>query len=270
MILHENKVSYLTFEIFDKLDFVRHAFSTRVGGVSKGCYESLNLGLNRGDDPDDVITNYILFAREIGFDYNNMVLSDQVHGKEIYNVKQEDRGKGIVKESDIKNIDGLITNIPNLILTTFYADCTPLFFADIKKRVIAISHSGWKGTVLKIGEATLNEMIEKYNSDVRDILIGIGPSICKDCFEVDEPVYLEFKGVFDYIDDYCVKKGIKYYIDTKSLIKRTFLDLGIIEKNIEVSEFCTKCRPDLFYSHRYSGGERGSLAGFIELNSYGE
>jgi YfiH family protein len=236
-----------------------------VGGVSKGPFESLNLGATRGDDINNVLTNYKLLSKAVGFNYNNVVFSGQVHGKEIYHATEKDKGKGLFIESDIKNIDGLMTGTPDIVLTTFYADCTPLFFVDTAKKIIAISHSGWKGTVLKIGSHTLDEMQAKYNSELKDTLIGIGPSLCQECFEVDPPVYHEFESAFDNINLFTAKRGEKYYIDLKLLIKQMFLDKGVPENNIEVSGYCTKCMPNLFYSHRYSGQDRGSLAGFIEL-----
>lgn len=268
MNIKGNKVKYLTFNIFENLDFITHCFSTRIGGVSTGVHESLNLGFSNGDSRENVLKNYELLGNEVGFNYKDVVLSAQVHNDKIYRVTESDRGNGITKKNILTDSDGLTTNEKDLVLTTFYADCVPLFFVDKKNKAISISHSGWKGTVLQIGIKTIKKMKELYNSDYEDILVGIGPSICGECFEVDEPVYLEFKKVFDFSDEFITyeKEINKYYISMQDIIKRNLIENGIPEKNIELPEICTKCNPQFFYSHRNMGAKRGSLAGFMKIN----
>lgn len=265
LVKNENGVQYYVFESFEKTGLVNHCFSTRKGGVSTGCYESLNLSF-REDKRENVIENYRLICSAMGSDYNNVVFSNQVHEDKLYEVKEEDRGKGLLRESDIKGIDGLYTDKKNIILTTFYADCVPLFFLDTNKKVIALSHSGWKGTVKEIGRRTVEIFKEKYNSNLNDIIAGIGPSIGGCCFEVDKPVADIFEKELPFSKEFIKKEeNEKYKIDLQEINKQILINSGLKEENIELSGLCTKCNPDTFYSHRVMGAERGSLAGLMEL-----
>lgn len=260
-----NKINHVTFDIFKNLDFIKHGFSTKQGGVSTGVFESLNLGFNRGDDDNKVMQNFKIISDSIGFDYKNIVMAVQMHNTNICNVDETHRGLGILTKTTLDNTDGLMTNEKDVVLTTYYADCVPLFFVDTKKHVIALSHAGWRGTVNKIAEKTITKMINDYNSSLDDILVGIAPSICKNCFEVDKPVYEEFKKLLYFADDYITKISDKYYIDLQNINKRILIDAGINKNNIEITNYCTKCNSDIFYSHRQNGTQRGSLAAFLTL-----
>ena len=153
--LHEsNGVAYFTFPLLEQTRMVRHAFSTRLGGASKGYFSTMNFSLTRGDNRDDVLENYRKMARILGTDVSKMVLSHQTHTTNIRLVTETDAGKGIWRERDYENIDGLITNVPGLTLVTFFADCVPLYFVDPVHRAIGLSHSGWKGTVHRMGQKT--------------------------------------------------------------------------------------------------------------------
>ena len=138
---------YYSFPSLDALDCVRHGFSTRLGGVSEGIFASMNLGFNRGDDDAAVQENYRRICEAIGVRVEDVVLSAQTHTTNIYNATAADRGRGITRERGYADIDGLITDEPNVVLCTHYADCVPLFFADPVRRVVATSHGGWRGTV---------------------------------------------------------------------------------------------------------------------------
>lgn len=258
---------YFTFESFQKTGIVKHCFSTRKGGVSTGVYDSMNLQF-RNDKKENVIKNYKIICDAIGIDYQNIVFSSQVHEDKIYDVKEQDRGKGLLKESDIKNFDGLITNKKNIALTTFYADCVPLFFLDYINKVIAISHSGWKGTVKQIGVKTVDKMVKEYNCNKENILVGIGPSIGVCCFEVEYPVVEEFEKNIPFSSKYIYKdknKEGKYKIDLQRINYELLTSCGIKNKNIEIADVCTMCNNELLFSHRVMGNERGSLAGIMEL-----
>lgn len=145
---HVHTVDGVDYISFDKLDRagVVNAFSTRIGGVSEGYLGSMNLSFHRGDDADLVMENHRRFATAVGYDYEKLVFSDQVHKTDIYKVTEKDAGKGIIRESDILEIDGLMTDVPGIPLMTFYADCVPVLFYDPVKKVVAANHSGWKGT----------------------------------------------------------------------------------------------------------------------------
>ena len=193
----EGAVPYLSFPLFRDTGLVTDGFSTRLGGVSEGCFSSLNLSFDRGDDRAAVAENFRRMGEALGVRCEDMVLSQQTHTTNIRIVTDEDRGKGITRERDYTDIDGLITNVPGICLVTTYADCVPLYFLDPVKKVIALSHSGWRGTVGKIGKKTVELMHDNFGSDPADILAAVGPSVCQDCYEVSADVIDRFKEVFD-------------------------------------------------------------------------
>ena len=193
----EKETPYLSYSLFGKTGLVRHGFSTRMGGVSKGYFASLNLSFDRGDDKEAVMENFRRIGKSLGVRCEDMVLSKQTHTTNVRIVTEADRGKGIIKERDYTDVDGLVTNIPGICLVTSYADCVPLYFVDPVRRVIGLSHSGWRGTVGKIGKKTIQLMQEKFASDPADILAAVGPSVCMDCYEVSFDVIDRFKESFD-------------------------------------------------------------------------
>lgn len=257
---------YYTFPAFDAFDFVRHGFSTRLGGVSGGIYASMNLSFTRGDDDGAVRENFRRFCDAIGVEHERVVVSAQAHHTNIYNATAADCGRGVTRERGYTDIDGLLTDEPGVVLCTQYADCVPLFFVDPVRRVVGTSHSGWRGTVARIGAVTVERMCRDYGCRREDIRAAIGPSIGPCCFEVDDPVYTAFAAMDSFQDGFVkVKGGGKYDIDLWAVNRRILLDAGIRPEHITVTDLCTKCHPDVFWSHRVTGGERGSLAGFIAL-----
>ena len=171
MQIKENKgVTWLTYPAFEQFTDSVHGFSTRLGGVSEGIYASMNLSFTRGDEDAAVHENYRRFAAALGFSEKDIVTSDQTHTANVRKVTQADRGKGITVPRDYQDVDGMVTNVPGLVLTTFYADCVPLYFVDPVKCVIGLSHSGWRGTVAKIGKVTVEKMKEEYGCHPEDIL----------------------------------------------------------------------------------------------------
>lgn len=259
-------LQYVTFSTFDRTGLVHHCFSTRHGGISEGMFTSLNLGFQRGDKEENVRENYRLISEAIGVDDRDLVFSDQVHETSIYRVEASDRGKGISRESDIKGIDGLITNVPKVPLVTLYADCVSLFFLDPVQKAIGLSHGGWRGTVGKIGAKTVEEMQKAYGSNPEDILAGIGPSIGPCCFEVDKPVADQFQNYLSNIED-CIeqKANGKYHIDLWTVNQKVLIEAGIKDQNITKAHICTQCHKDTFFSHRGHRGKRGNLAAIMEL-----
>lgn len=268
MILNKkNEIEYLTFNSFEKTNLVKHCFSTRKGGLSKGVYESMNLAF-REESRENVIKNYELICDAIGCDYKNVVFSDQVHEDRLYFVNEEDSGKGLLRESDIIGYDSLITDKKGLVLTTFYADCVPLFFLDTEKEVIALTHSGWKGTVKQIGSKTIDAMVKEYGCQKENIIAGIGPCIGGCCFEVDEPVVNEFLEKIPFSKSFIFtnsKNKSKFNIDLQGVNRQILINAGIDAEKIELANACTKCSPDMFFSHRHMGAERGSLAALMCL-----
>ena len=197
LTVKENRgVTYLSFPILEDTGLVSHAFSTRLGGVSKGDFATMNFSFTRGDDRDDVLENYRRMAAALGVDRERMVLTWQTHTTNVRRVTEEDEGKGIVRDRDYRDVDGLITDIPGITLVTFFADCVPLYFLDPVHKAIGLSHSGWRGTVKRMGQVTVDAMKEAFGTRPEDIIACIGPSICGDCYEVGEEVADEFADAF--------------------------------------------------------------------------
>lgn len=257
---------YYTFPAFEQVPFVRHGFSTRLGGVSKGIYETMNLSFTRGDDIAAVRENFRRFCEAIGVSSERVVVSAQAHHTNIYNATAADCGRGVTRERGYTDVDGLLTDEPDVVLCTQYADCVPLFFVDPVRRVVGTSHSGWRGTVAKIGAVTVERMCQDYGCRREDILAAVGPSIGPCCFEVDTPVYDAFRGMEGW-DESCVRvrPGEKFDIDLWEVNLRILLEAGVREDHITITDVCTKCHSDVFWSHRVTGQERGSLAGFIAM-----
>ncbi len=262
----KNDLVYIQFQNLKEYENVlTHCFTTRLGGVSQGAFSSLNLSFNRNDIRENVFENYKLLANAIEVDYNRMVLSNQIHDNKIRIVGTDDAGKGLAVESDIIGFDGLSTNQPGIPLVTFYADCVPVLFFDPVKKAITAVHSGWKSTVKNIAYEALVLMKNTYNSNYEDIIVAIGPSICKNCFEVGKEVYDSFKEKFNWCDKYTDSRNGKYYINLQKIIKQVLLDTGVPEKNILLSDVCTKCNTDLFFSFRGDNGKTGGLAAVMML-----
>lgn len=264
---NKNGVIYITFDKLDRAGVV-HGFSTRIGGVSKGYLGSMNLSFHRGDDPDAVMENHRRFADAVGYDYRKLVFSDQVHKTDIYKVTEKDAGKGIMRDTDIREIDGLMTNVPGIPLMTFYADCVPVFFYDPVKKVVAMNHSGWKGTVAKISRCMLSRLKEEYGTEASDLICAVGPSICKDCYEVSEDVAKQFMDAYTeaQVDEIVYDKGDgKYLLDLHRANYYNLVDSGVLPEKIDVTNICTCCNSDVLFSHRASHGLRGNLGAVIML-----
>ncbi|MCR5147513.1 MAG: polyphenol oxidase family protein [Eubacterium sp.] len=343
------EVPFISSKLLEKYsDRIVFGFSTRLGGVSTGHLESMNLSFHRNDDPACVYENHRRFAAAVGYDEKKIVFSDQVHKDHIRKCTEIDAGKGIVKENDIKETDGLITNIKELPLMTFYADCVPLLFYAPDKNVIASVHSGWKGTAKKIGPKTAEIFRNDYGCDISKLICYIGPSICKDCYEISSDVAEQFYDMAEYdisaekeiyndsidkydlknvhVDEYksnktCIdgsgksydesdkkdyspnttcaesdktdaitnddpdKTGVelikydpdnikdiltyygngKFHLSLQKAIRKTLIEAGMKEENIEISGICTACNDKLLFSHRKTNGLRGNLAAVIML-----
>lgn len=261
-------VTYLTYPEFDRLPGFVHAFSTRLGGVSEGIYSSMNLSFTRGDKDEAVRENYRRLADAVGFKMEDIVTSDQTHTANVRVITEEDRGNGITKPRPYTDVDGMVTNVPGLVLATFYADCVPLYFVDPVHRAIGLSHSGWRGTAAKIGKVTVEKMNEEYGTDPKDIYSAIGPSICQKCYEVSEDVILEFQKSFEkkYWDSlFYIKENGKYQLNLWEANRLIMLEAGIKEEHISMPGICTCCNPEFLFSHRASHGKRGNLGAFLGI-----
>lgn len=259
-VLEKDERSYLVAEPFEKLGVI-NGFSRRLGGVSSGKISGLNFGFRVGDDSDSVLENYRLLAEDLGFDIRRGVCARQMHTDNIRIVTENDCGKGIFQqESDIRDTDGLITNQRGIALIIFSADCVPLLFYDPIKQVVAASHAGWRGTVKQIGGKTVRLMKEKFGSDPKDIIAAIGPSIGKCCFEVDR----DTASLFD--EKYCVSKpNSKFHVDLWSVNRDNLVSEGLEPINIYISDECTICNLDKYYSYRVHKEKTGRQVAVIAL-----
>lgn len=267
------EVPYLSFPILEKTGLVKQGFSTKMGGVSQGKFATMNFTFTRGDNPDHVHENYRRMAKALGVDAEKMVLSYQTHTTNAKLVTESDAGKGITKEREYKDVDGLVTNVPGITLVTFYADCVPLYFLDPVHKAIGLSHSGWRGTVKRMGEVTAKKMEESFGTRAEDLIACIGPSICRTCYEVGNEVAEEFRKGFEekyWNEILTVKENGKYLLDLWKANEIVLLKAGLRKKNIQVTDICTHCNSDYLFSHRTTGNERGNLAAFLSLSEENE
>ena len=257
----------LKFPSFEKTGLVQHGFSTRRGGVSQGYFSSLNLKFGNGDEAENVEENYRRLSEAFGIEPSSFVFTDQTHTTNVRVVTGKDAGVGVTRPQDQYDIDGLVTNEPGLMLSAFFADCVPLFFLDPQNRAIGLSHSGWRGTVGRMGAATIRTMQENYGTDPSALICAIGPSICQECYEVSEDVADAFKKAFPGHEKELLydKGGGKYQLDLWEANRQVFLDAGVRPDHITVTDLCTCHYPDLLFSHRASHGKRGNLGAFLML-----
>lgn len=257
-----NGIPYLVYPMLEETGIVSHGFSTRLGGVSKGHCATMNLSTHRGDDPEAVKENQRRMAETLGVDPERMVFSNQTHTTNVAVVTEENKGQGLPET------DGMITNVPGLCLVTFYADCVPLYFVDPVKKAIGLSHSGWRGTVHKMANVTVKKMEETFGSRPEDILAAIGPSICQDCYEVSEDVIEAFREAYPkekHGQLFYGKENGKYQLNLWQANVCNMKEAGVLPDHISVTNLCTCCNPELLFSHRVLGWERGNLSAFLAL-----
>ena len=269
--LHECEgVNWFSASSFDQIPGIHLAIATRFGGVSEGMYSSLNFSVSQGDDPAKVCENFKRFGRAVGLPAEQMVLSQQTHTTNLRYCSNEDGGKGIFRDRGYTDIDGLYTDQTGVGLVISFADCVPVFLADPVKRVVAAVHSGWRGTVGRIGTKMVHLMVDRFGCDPQDIHALIGPSICQDCYEVDEPVITRFKDEYSREQwpllfrqsDEQIRTG-HCQLDLWQAARLNLLEAGVDDQHITVTNLCTCCNPDLIFSHRATGGRRGVTVGVI-------
>lgn len=276
MKLHiNNGIGYLSYHALSDIPFIRHAFSTKIGEASRSAH-NMDLSFDHGEK--DLITeNYHLFCDAAGFDYDSLVASSQDHHTFVRVCTEQEKGIGIYRDKDIESVDGLVTNVRGVTLVTYYADCTPLFFVDVKQKAIGLAHGGWRGTVAGIAAEVVRKMEENYGTDPKDLICCIGPNIGKCCYEVDKPVADQFyalekapfaKESFALIrpaDFVFPKDGEKFMIDLKEANRQILVSVGVKPENITLSDLCTQCHSDFLWSHRATRGDRGTMSAFMCL-----
>lgn len=276
----ENGVEFpfLAFPLLAEQEWLAHCFTTRMGGVSEGIFATLNFSFSRGDDPEAVRENFRRVSEVLGAQYGDFVLSDQTHTANVRRVTRADAGNGLVREKSFFDTDGLITDEPGLVLSTFYADCVPLYFADPVHHAIGLSHSGWRGTVSQIGKVTVEAMGREFGSRPEDIICAIGPSICRDCYEVGAEVAMEFRELCEetipkenreacgngILED---KGNGKYQLDLWRANEGILRKAGVLAEHIAVTNICTCCNSKYLFSHRATKGRRGNLGAFLTIKA---
>ncbi|MDE7390485.1 MAG: peptidoglycan editing factor PgeF [Lachnospiraceae bacterium] len=263
----KDAVAYLTFKKLEEFPYIRHAFSTRMGGVSSGEFTSMNMSFNRGDNHENVTENYKRLCSAVGVGFDSLVASAQDHHTNVRRVSSAQKGIGIYKPRDMESVDALITNETGVTLVTYFADCTPILLVDTKNKAIAAAHSGWRGTVAEIGRITVERMAEEFGTSPSDILAMIGPTIGKCCYEVDKTVAEQFVAldVFDSRKFVTDKDNGKYMIDLAEANRQILVKAGVNNDSIVKSDVCTYCNSDLVWSHRATGGKRGGMCALLEI-----
>lgn len=263
MGLYVNRKDDLEYLTSPLLEQTAHCFSTRYGGVSKGILYSLNLGTHRGDRPRNVLENYHRLGAAVGFEPKHTVFTKQIHSDIVECVGVSERGRGLIRPVE-HGCDGLVTNEPNVALTVFSADCTPVLLYDPVCRAIGAVHAGWRGTAAAIAAKAVEKMTREFGTNPEDVCAAIGPCIGPCCFETDDDVPEAMRASFgSAAEKYIRSVGKKYYVNLKGLNALALERMGV--KKIDIAQECTACQPERFWSHRRVGGERGSLAAIIML-----
>jgi len=260
-------LTYLSVPSFTATGLVAHAFTTRLGGVSLLPYDSLNLGLHVGDEPRQVVANRQRICTALGADMACLVAGEQVHGDQVITVTAADAGRGAASLADaLPGVDALITGDSAVLLSSYYADCVPLLFLDPVRRVIALAHAGWKGTVQNIGAKTVHHMLEKHGCKASNILAAVGPAIGPCCYEVDTLVR---QAVEQCIPDDPLPARLSrpghWWLDLSAVNNLQLTRAGVRADHITMANCCTACSDDLFFSYRKQNGCTGRMASLLML-----
>ena len=237
-----------------------HAFTTRLGGVSTGMFASMNIGLHFGDTAENVAQNLQILADELGFDPKKLICTRQTHSDIVRAVTAEDY-LGI-DHHDYPECDALVTATPGVALKVFTADCTPILFHDPVTGAVGAAHAGWRGTAADIAGKTVRAMEENFGANPENIRAAIGPNIGWCCFETDADVpEAMVNALGDVAKKYVRAENEKYYVNLKGINAEFLKRAGVTR--IDISDDCTKCQCDRFWSHRITGKNRGSQGAII-------
>jgi YfiH family protein len=259
------RLNLLEFDNLNRVPNLLHFVTSRNGGVSFPPYNSLNLGLHTADNADFVIANRRLLAGETGIPGNKFLYASQVHSGDVKVIDQAAIESGVFLTNP--RTDATITNLPGICLMVMVADCVPVLLFDPVRKVSAVIHAGWRGTVQHITSNTIHKMVDHFGCDPADIIAGIGPSIGPCCYEVGEEVRQVVEQSFGTTNGYHVyhNHSIKPHFDLWYANHKQLTDLGVRSEKIETSKLCTKCYPDIFFSSRASQGITGRFAAGICL-----
>ena len=254
--IKQDTLEYLTAEGIT----VPHCFTTRYGGVSTGALASMNIAIKLDETEENVRRNFEILGEELGFGISDLVLTRQTHTNWVRPVTREDCNGCFHR--DYPECDALVTNTAGVALTIFTADCTPILFHDPVTGAVGAAHAGWRGTASAIAKNTVEAMVKEYGCKPENIHAAIGPNLSKCCFETDADVP---EAMMDALGDeaapFIEKRGSKFHVDLKGINALWLKKAGV--KHIEISDACTMCDPDRFWSHRVTGGIRGSQGAVI-------
>ena len=240
---------------------VPHGFTTRLGGVSRGHLASLNLGMNRGDDPENVVQNYKLLTQALGCSIDDLALTCQTHSDIVLPTTRAETGKSLDHRLWAE-CDARITNEPGVALVVFTADCTPVLLHDPVTGAVGAVHAGWRGTAQNIVGKTVQAMEKAYGCRPENICAAIGPNIAQCCFETDAEVPQAMLEAYGKAAEAHIRQtGSKYYVNLKEINALALRQAGV--SNIRISRLCTRCESDRFWSHRAHGKDRGSQGAII-------
>lgn len=239
-IREENRI-YYQFKAFKEIDYINHLFTSRIGWEHSD---------------QAALSNIFKTSRK------KIIALKQVHGTNILHIDREEDAYDEIRRTEA---DGLITNLPKIVLTTYHADCVPLFFLDRLNKAIGMAHAGWRGTFENMAGKMVENMKAIYGSDARDILVGIGPAIGKCCYEVGRDVKDKFFERYVEFPDIIENRNGSFYLDLWKVNLLQLKKAGIPEENIILSNTCTSCKVDKFYSYRREKGSTGRMIAAISL-----
>lgn len=258
--MHIQKVGNLEYLASEGIT-VPHGFTTRLGGVSRGHLASLNIGIHRGDEWENVLENYRILGEAMGFDPEKLVLSHQTHTDIVLRVGAKEAGSGLYAP-ELPECDGLITNEPGIGLVIFTADCTPILLYDPVTGAVGAAHAGWRGTAAGIAGKTVAAMVREFGCDIQNIRAAIGPNIGYCCFQTDGDVPNAIREAYGSdAEKFIREERNKYYVNLKEINALSLKRAGVA--HIDISTDCTVCQCDRYWSHRVTQGLRGSQGAII-------
>jgi polyphenol oxidase len=262
-----DQVKYGWFPVLAREGLITHGFSTRLGGVSKGEFSTMNLAYNSSDNPDSVKENYRRFTTALCVDVRNAVLTHQTHQSRIRQVSQKDKGKGLLIPRDYHSIDGLMTNEQEIVLMSFHADCLPLYLVDPVQRAVGLGHVGWRGTAENLAGKMVREMTKAYGTNPKNVMVGIGPSIHDCCFLIREDVKMLMTQNLPFTAEQMLQVNKdQWSLSLQAVNRRLLWEAGVPDPQIFSSGVCTCCYHTLLFSHRKQGEKRGTMAALIQIN----
>lgn len=258
---------YYTFHQFEGLPKISNVISTRLGGISKDYLSSLNLSFSSmvGDQWENVIANRSRFYDILHIQPEQVAQAELVHGNRVA-IVDEHTPRGTFEK--LSATDGLVTNVPGIALFIPVADCAAISFYDPKAHVVAMIHSGWKGTVAGIIPETVKKMCQLGSNPV-DVLVGISPVLEKCCYEVRADLVDAVTQAFpQQAASFFTQRedDIHYQFDFLGLLRWQLEAAGILSTHIETSGMCTACNVREFYSHRGEHGKTGRFTGLISMS----